>query len=102
MLGKDDRSTGSRAIRAAIAFANAVEPITGRDNPCIGRPALQVLAEVFEDRGMLGGNGGKVIEGFIDAGCEAGRGNVVAEYSLIGNVGEEARLRNELVEQVGN
>ena len=79
-----------------------LKPLLGATTHASEAGASKVLAEIFEDGGMLGSNCGKIIESFVDAGREAGRGNVVAQDSVVGNVREEARLRNQLIEQVGN
>src|SRR6202041_2439956 len=60
------------------------------------------FAKVFEDCWMAGRHCGKVIEGFVHSGGQAGSGDVVAEDTLIHYLGEETRLRDELVEQVRN
>ena len=82
------------------AFADAREAVAGRDDPGVRGGTLQVFAEIFEDSGIVGRNGGEVIERFIDAGGDAGGGDVVAENAFIDDVGEEGGLRDEFVQQV--
>src|ERR1700730_6047413 len=47
---------------------------------------------------MFGWNCRKIVEGFVDAGCQAGGGHIVAQYSLIHHLSEETGLRSKLVE----
>src|SRR5580698_8992534 len=47
---------------------------------------------------MFGWNCRKVVECFVDAGCEARGGHVVAQYPLIHHLSEETRLGSEFVE----
>jgi len=63
---------------------------------------MKIFAEVFEDRRMLRGDGRKIVECLIYARGEAGRGDIVAQDAAIGDLGEEAGLRNKLVEKVGD
>ena len=102
MLGENHARSLTLAIGAALALADAIEAVARRNHPRIGRRPLQILAEILEDGGMLGRHGGEVIQGFVDSGGEAGGGDVVAQNSLVGHVGEEARLRRQLAEHVGN
>jgi len=63
---------------------------------------MQVFAKVLKHGWMAGGHRGEVVEGLVDSGSQAGGGDVVAEDTLVHYLGEETRLRDELVEQVGN
>src|ERR1700759_5346253 len=49
---------------------------------------------------MFGWNCRKIIECFVDPGCQAGGRHVVAQYPLIHHLSEETRLRSEFVEHV--
>ena len=91
-----------RVMTVCRPFADAIEAVAWRDHPCVGRGTPQVFAEVFEDGGMLGGNGGKVVECFVDAGGEACGCNVMAQNSLVGDMRKEARLRSHFSQHVRN
>ena len=90
------------AEQTMVTLANAVESVAGRHHPCVGKRTVQVFSKILEYGGMFRGNGGKVIEGFVDACSQAGGGDVVTEDALVDNVGEEARLRYQFVQQVRN
>src|SRR5437016_10471047 len=90
MLRQNYFCAQSRAVGTVAAFSNAIEPVAGSDDPSIGSGALQVLAEVLEHRGVLGGEGSKVVDRFINAGCEACGGDIVAQDSAIHNLGEKS------------
>src|SRR5580692_1904804 len=81
-------------------LSDAVKTVAGRDDPCIGRRPPQIFAEVFEHRGRLWGNGSEVVEGFIDAGRQAGSRYVVAQNSSIDDLCEEASLRDQFAHQM--
>src|SRR5579883_97842 len=102
MFGKNDAGAGARAEGAIAAFADAIEAVAGGDDPGVRGGALEFLAEIFEDGGRFGGDGGEIVEGFVGAGGEAGGGDVMAENAAIDNLSKEGGLRNELLHQVGD
>src|SRR5580704_6610894 len=102
MLGEDDPGSLAWTIRATVALSNTVETIAGRDYPCIGGGALEIFAEILKNGRVFGRDGGEVIEGFVHAGGQARGRDVVAQDSLVRDVGEEARLGGELVQHVGD
>ena len=85
-----------------VALANPVKTVAGSHNPRIGARAPQVFAEVLEYRRMLRRDRGKVIEGLVNSGDQAGGRHVVAEDSPIDHLGKESRLRDEFAHQVRN
>src|SRR5258708_3935285 len=102
MLWEDDLCAQAWAVGVVAAFSNAIEAVARGDDPSIGGGALQILPEIFEDGRVFGGKGSKVVDGLIDASCQAGGGYVVAEDSAIHNLSEKGRLRNEFAHEVGN
>src|SRR5437763_16600128 len=99
-LRQNDAGAQSRTIGAVPAFTNTVEAIAGSDYPGIGCGTLQILAEVFENRGIFGRYRGKVVEGLVNAGRQTGSGYVVAEDAAIDDLAEEGRARYELTKKV--
>src|SRR4029077_6889270 len=89
-------------VRAMTAFTNPIETVAGSDHPRIRRWTLQILAKVFEDRWRRWGHRGKVIESFVYPGRQTGSRDIVAENSVIYNLSEKSRLRNEFAHQVRN
>ncbi len=87
---------------AMIAAADAIETVAGSDNPGILSGALEILAKVFKDGGMLRRKRGEIVDGFIDASGKAGGGHIVAEDAAIDDLREERGLRNEFADQVRN
>ena len=102
MLGQHYPRSHPGTVGTIVALANAVEAVAGGNHPGVGERPMQVLAKVLEYCRMLGRDCGEVVEGFVDSGGQAGSGDVVAEDTLIHYLGEETRLRDELVEQVRN
>ncbi len=82
MLGQNYPRSHALAKGTVIAFADPVEAVAGRDHPRIGRRAIQILAKVLEDCGVLRRNGGEVIQRFVDAGGQTRGGYVVAQDAL--------------------
>ena len=74
MLGKNDPGSEARPIGTIVALSDAIETIAGSDDPSIGGRAAQIFAKIFEGRGMFRRDGGEIVEGFVDAGGEAGAG----------------------------
>jgi len=99
-LRKDHTRAKPGTVEFVGAFADARESIAGRDYPGVGSWALQVFAEVLEDGRIVGGDGGEVVEGFVDARHDAGRGHVMAEDALVDDVGQERGLGHEFIEEV--
>ena len=58
------------------------------------------VRSVRKDGGVVGGDGGKVVQRLVDSGGEAGRRHVVAKNPLVGDLSEEARLRGHLLKQM--
>jgi len=81
-------------------FTDSVESVAGRHDPGIGGGPLQILAEVFEHRWMFRGQRSEIIYRFVNAGGEAGRGDVVPQNAAIHHLREEARPRNKFAHQV--
>lgn len=102
MLGQDDSCAQACAVRAVVAFSNAIESIARRDDPSIAGAAVEIFAKVLEDGRIVGRYGGEVIECFVDAGGEAGRGHIMAENSLVDDLRVESRLRKQRFDEVGN
>jgi hypothetical protein len=102
VLRQDDASPGPRPIRPVTAFANAIETIAGRDYPRIRGRAAQVLAEVLEDRWVLGGQRGKVVNRLVHAGREAGSCYVVPQDASVHDLREERRSGQQLPHQMRN
>ena len=94
MFGQNYPGAGPGAIRTMTAFADAVESIAGRHHPGIGRWTLQVLPIIFKDCRILGRKRGEIIYRLINAGCQAGGCDVVAQNSAIHYLREESRLRD--------
>src|SRR5919109_4698140 len=53
VLRENDARAGAWTVRTVAALANTIETVAWSDNPGVGGGALQILAEIFEDRGML-------------------------------------------------
>ena len=85
-----------------LAFADAIESIAWRNHPCIACRPFQFAPEIFEHCRVLRSHCGEVIERLIDAGSQAGGGDVMSEYSPIYHLREERRLRNQFAQQVWN
>src|SRR5690242_20883152 len=102
MLRQNYFCSQSRAVGTVAAFSNAIEPVARSDDPGIGGRTLQVLTEILEDGRMLGGEGSKIVDGFVDASREAGSCDVMPKNSAIHYLREERRLRDELTHQVRN
>ena len=51
---------------------------------------------------MFWRDSGEVVEGLVDAGGQAGGGDVVTQDALVDNMGEETRLGYQFLEQVRN
>src|SRR5947208_10251382 len=100
MLRQNDFGAEAGTVGAVLALANAVEAVAGGDHPGAGGGTVQIFAEILEDCGMFGWNCRKVVECFVDAGCQACGRHIVAQYSLIHHLSEETRLRSQLVEHV--
>ena len=82
------------------ALADAVESVAGRHHPGVGCRPLQIPAEVFEDRWIVRGHGGKVIEGLVYTGGETGRGHIVTQNAAIDHLAEERSAGNQFLQQV--
>jgi len=93
VLRQNHSCSQARTVGTVAAFSDAIEPVAGGDDPCVGGGALQVLAEVLECRGVFRGKGSKVVDRFIDAGCQACGCHIVAQDSPIHHLREESRLR---------
>ena len=102
MLWQNHRRSQAAAIRRMIALANPVETVAGSHNPRIRRRPPQVLAEIFEYRGMFRWDRCEVIKGLVNPGDQAGGRHVVAKNSAIDHLGEERGLRNQFTHQVRN
>ncbi len=89
MLGQNHSCSQARTIGTVAAFSDAIEPVAGSDDPRVRGWALQVLAEVLENRRVFRGKGSKVVNRFVYAGCQAGGGHVVAQDSPIHHLREE-------------
>src|SRR5437868_4785806 len=100
MLRQNDLGAEAGTVGTILTLANAVEPVAGSDYPCAGGGTVQVFAEIFEDCGMFWWNCRKVVECFVDAGCQARGRHIVAQYSLVHHLSEETGLRSKLVEHV--
>src|SRR5260370_35153587 len=100
MLGQDDFGTQARTVGTVLTLANAVEPVAGGDHPGAGGGTIQIFAEILEDCGMFGWNCRKVVECFVDAGCQARGRHIVTQYSLIHHLSEETRLGSQLLEHM--
>src|SRR5215472_17156364 len=100
MFRQDDFGSEAGTIGAVLAFADAVEAVAGGDDPRAGGGTIQIFAEVLKYGGMFGWNCRKVVECFVDAGCQACGCDVVAQYSLIHDLGKEARLGGQLLKHV--
>ena len=100
MLRQNYACAQPRTVGTVAALSDAIEPVAGSNDPSIRGRALQVLAEILENRGVFGGEGRKVVDCLVDARCQTGSGHVVAEDSTIRHLGEEGRLRNEIADEV--
>src|SRR6266404_3661827 len=83
-----------------IAFADAVESITGCDNPGIGGGAFQIFPIVFKDRWIFWRKRGEIVDGRVDTCCEAGGRDIVAKNPAIHNLCEKSRLRDQLAHEL--
>src|SRR3984957_20211226 len=99
-LGQDHPCTHSSSVREVAALANKAESIAGSNHPGIGCRAAQILAEVFEDRWIVRGNGGEVVEGFVRPRYQACSRNIMTQDPSIDYLGEERALGNELVQEM--
>src|SRR6476659_9847890 len=102
MLRQDDPRTKALAVKPVVALTNAVEPIAWSNHPGIVRTPLQILAEIFEDCGIVRRHSGKIVERLVDAGCQTGGCYVVPEDAAIHNLGEECGLGEERPNEIGN
>src|SRR5437868_10477923 len=100
MLGENNASAQAGAVSAIIAFSDAVETVAGRDDPGVRRRALQIFAEILEDRRVLRGKRSEIVDGLVDAGREACGGHIMAQDSAVYDLREESGLRNQLSHQV--
>src|SRR5215469_11679916 len=100
MLRQNNASSESRTKRPRAAFPNVIKSIAGRDHPGIGRRSLQFLAVVLKDRGILGRQGGEVIDGFVRPGRETCRRHIVAEDPAIDDLGEKRSPRDYFAQHV--
>ena len=87
-------------VAAVAAEADPLEAVAGRDDPRIVHGPAEAAAKIFEDSGVPGGLSDEVVERFVAAGDNAGRGDIVAENAAIHHLGEERPLRDEFREQV--
>src|SRR5215469_16334911 len=90
MLWQDDARARARTERPIATFPDAIESVTRRHHPGIGRWTPQVFAEVFEDRRVLGWQRGKIVDRFVDAGGEAGCGYVVSKDAAVHDLREKS------------
>src|SRR5579859_580875 len=88
------------AVRVVIAFTDTIVAIARCNHPRIGGRALQILAKVLERRRVLRRKRRKVVDGFIDAGGEAGSSHVVAKYAAVDDLREKSALRNQFLHQM--
>src|SRR5271168_1796916 len=102
MLGENHAGAKAGPVRAVAALSNAIKSIAGGYDPGIRGRALQILAKVFKRRGMFRGQGSKVIQGFVDACGQTGRGHIMAENSAIDDLRKESGLRDQLADQMWN
>src|ERR1700736_5276509 len=100
MLGQNDARAGGRTVGAVAAFSNAVETVAGRDNPGVRGRTFEVLAEILERRGVLWGEGGEVVDGFVDARGETCGGDVVAQDSAVDDLGKECGAGDKVADEV--
>ncbi len=100
MLRQNDCSPGSRSIEARIAFADAIEPVARRNNPCIGGGPSQILAEVFKDSGMIRRHSRKVIQRLVHTCRKARRRHIVAQNTLVRHVRKKTGLGCELTDEM--
>src|SRR5262245_50228171 len=99
---QDNFRAKARTERAGIAAANAIETVAGSDDPRIVRRTLQISAEIFEDCRVLWWNRGEIVKGFIDACCQAGRGDVVSQNAAILNTRKECASRQQFLKKMRN
>src|SRR5581483_1726236 len=85
-----------------VTFSNAVETVAGSDYPGIGGWTPQVFAEIFEYGRRFRRERSEIVDCLVGSGCETGGRNVVPQNSLIDDLGEKGRLRNELAHQMRN
>ena len=76
------------------------KPLLGATTQQSRGRTLEILAEVFEDRGIVGRHRREIVERLVGAGDDAGGRDVVAENAAIDHLREERRLRDQLVQQV--
>ena len=101
-LGQNHARAQPGSMRGVAALADEAEAIAGSDDPRIGCGAMQRLAKIFEDRRVVRRDGGKIIEGLVDARYQACGRNIVAEDPSIHYLGEEGSLGNELPQEMRN
>src|SRR5205814_4793872 len=63
-----------RTVGAVAALSDAIEPVAWSNDPNIRGRALQVLAEILENRGVFGGERREVVDCLVDARCQTGSG----------------------------
>ena len=69
-----------------------LKPLLGATTQASDGGRLRSLRKYSKTVGMIGRDGGKVVEGLVDAGGQAGGGDIVAQDSLVHDLGEEAAL----------
>ena len=84
------------------ALADALEADTGGNHPDIGGGPVQVSAEILEDRRVLRWGGNEVVDDLVDAGRQAGVGDVVTQNAPVYYLSEESGLGQQLGKQVRN
>src|SRR5581483_3956049 len=84
-------------IRTVSTLADAVESVTWRNHPRICRGPLQILTKVFDDSWIFRRHGCKVVEAFVDTGCQACGRHIMPQDAPIHDLAEECGLRNELL-----
>src|SRR5262245_3116732 len=83
-----------------MALADALETDARRNNPDVRGRAIQILAEILEDRRVLRRGGNEIVECLVCAGRQARVGNVVAEDSAIDDLSEKRGLREQLLQKM--
>lgn len=87
---------------ATGTLTDPVESIAGGNNPGVICGSAQSFAEVFKDCRILWRYVSEVVETFVYPGRQACCGDIAAQNSTIHNLGEERRLRDQLLHQVRN
>src|SRR5580765_6683302 len=100
MLGKNDASAETGAVRFMAAFSDSIESIAGRNDPCVRGRALTILAVVLEYRWIFWRQNREVIDRLVGACRKTGCGYIMTQNAAIDDLSEERRARDKVAQHV--